>query len=189
MLRETLATAHPLIPFVTEELWDLLPGTEGLLATGALPAPDDALRDPAAEAAMDRAIEAVRVAARLARLGRGAARRDRAGAARRRRLRRDVPSASARLARFGFDGPASAGRRSRASPCRAGSVAVLAVRRRRPRRGASGAWSSAAPRCASEIERAERKLANEGFVAKAPAAVVDAERAKLDGLRAELEAL
>ena len=41
----------------------------------------------------------------------------------------------------------------------------------------------------AEIERAEQKLANEGFVAKAPPAVVEAERAKLERLRAELEAL
>ena len=41
----------------------------------------------------------------------------------------------------------------------------------------------------SEIERAERKLANEGFVAKAPPAVVESERAKLARLRAELEGL
>jgi valyl-tRNA synthetase len=40
-----------------------------------------------------------------------------------------------------------------------------------------------------EIARAEGKLANEGFVAKAPAAVVDAERGKLDALRKELEEL
>ena len=32
---------------------------------------------------------------------------------------------------------------------------------------------------ASEIERLEKKLANEGFVAKAPAAVVEGERVKL----------
>ena len=31
-----------------------------------------------------------------------------------------------------------------------------------------------------EIERLEKKLSNEGFVAKAPAAVVEAERAKLE---------
>jgi valyl-tRNA synthetase len=41
----------------------------------------------------------------------------------------------------------------------------------------------------SEIERSKRKLANEGFVAKAPAAVVQAERDKLARLQAEVEAL
>ena len=41
----------------------------------------------------------------------------------------------------------------------------------------------------SEIKRAEGKLANEGFTAKAPEAVVQAERDKLERLRAELEAL
>jgi hypothetical protein len=40
----------------------------------------------------------------------------------------------------------------------------------------------------SEIARAEGKLANEGFVAKAPAHLVQAERDKLERLRAELAA-
>ena len=40
-----------------------------------------------------------------------------------------------------------------------------------------------------EIERAESKLANQGFVAKAPADVVEAEREKLDRLKRELEDL
>ena len=55
-------------------------------------------------------------------------------------------------------------------------------------RSASGS-TSAARSCESEVERGERKLANEGFVAKAPAEVVEAERAKLEGYRAELAAL
>jgi valyl-tRNA synthetase len=41
----------------------------------------------------------------------------------------------------------------------------------------------------SEIERAERKLANDGFVAKARPEVVQSERDKLARLQAELEAL
>jgi valyl-tRNA synthetase len=41
----------------------------------------------------------------------------------------------------------------------------------------------------AEVERAERKLANQGFVSKAPPHVVQAEREKLERARAELEAL
>jgi valyl-tRNA synthetase len=44
-------------------------------------------------------------------------------------------------------------------------------------------------RLRGEIARAESKLANEGFVAKAPNHLVAAEREKLDRLRRELEAL
>ena len=38
-----------------------------------------------------------------------------------------------------------------------------------------------------EIDRIEKKLSNEGFVAKAPAAVVDGEKAKLAKYRENLE--
>jgi valyl-tRNA synthetase len=41
----------------------------------------------------------------------------------------------------------------------------------------------------AEIQRAERKLSNDGFVSKAPTDVVDAERDKLTRLREELGAL
>ena len=40
-----------------------------------------------------------------------------------------------------------------------------------------------------EIARAEGKLANQGFVAKAPEAVVQAERDKLEKLKKELDEL
>ena len=40
-----------------------------------------------------------------------------------------------------------------------------------------------------EIERLEKKLSNEGFVAKAPAAVVDGERAKLAKYRENLDGI
>ena len=41
-------------------------------------------------------------------------------------------------------------------------------------------------RLESEVARSEKKLANDGFVAKASPGVVAAERAKLDEYRAEL---
>ena len=40
----------------------------------------------------------------------------------------------------------------------------------------------------AEVERLDKKLSNQGFVAKAPAAVVDAERAKLAAAREKLTA-
>src|ERR671911_106006 len=54
VLAETLAVAHPVIPFVTEELWEHVPGTEGLLMGHAWPAADEALIDPEAEAEVAR---------------------------------------------------------------------------------------------------------------------------------------
>ncbi len=44
-------------------------------------------------------------------------------------------------------------------------------------------------RLEEQIARAQSKLSNEGFVANAPADVVDAERSKLANLQAELETL
>jgi valyl-tRNA synthetase len=41
----------------------------------------------------------------------------------------------------------------------------------------------------AEVERAERKLGNEGFVAKAPPEVVEEERGKLERYRSELAEL
>ena len=86
-------------------------------------------------------------------------------------------------------GPRTAPRRSRRSRSRAATSAVLASRRASTPRRRRSAPPPSGTRLEAEIERAEGKLANEGFVAKAPAQVVDAERDKLARLQAELEAL
>ena len=185
VLRETLATAHPVIPFVTEELWGLLPGADGLLATSALPRPEPALDDAEAEAQMARAIEAIRVLR---------AWRDSVGV----RPKTIVPAVLdaegyeqtaarvAALARFELNRDGGGGAEVASIAVPGGTVAVLE---------SAGVDLGAAERqleqqratLRMEIERAEGKLANEGFVANAPAAVVEAERAKLERLRAELE--
>ena len=50
---------HPVMPFVTEEIWSLLPGERGLLAAASLPAADAALVDDEAERQVGRLIEAI----------------------------------------------------------------------------------------------------------------------------------
>jgi valyl-tRNA synthetase len=60
------------------------------------------------------------------------------------------------------------------------AVDLEADRRRRDRQRAE---------LEAEVRRAEGKLSNDAFVAKAPDAVVAAERAKLERLRRELEEL
>src|SRR3954468_6979539 len=63
VLRETLALAHPIIPFVTEEIWSYMPGSDGVLAASRWPEVDEALVDADAERAVARqfaAVQAVR---------------------------------------------------------------------------------------------------------------------------------
>jgi valyl-tRNA synthetase len=69
-----------------------------------------------------------------------------------------------------------------------GSIAVLASEAVDVEAAAERAASQRA-KLEQEIARAEGKLSNQGFVAKAPAAVVEAERTKLERLKRELEEL
>jgi valyl-tRNA synthetase len=183
VLTETLALAHPMIPFVTEEIYSYLPGAEGLLAHGI---PEhDGTADEAAEASLAEVIEAVQ-ALRAWRNAAGV----KAGATVPARLSAggyaETGEHLARLARLAFS---ENGEQPVASvPVPGGTVEILAnehldLEASERKRAAQRAQLEA------EIERSERKLANQGFVAKAPEAVVAAEREKLDRLQAELQTL
>src|SRR3712207_3747487 len=87
-----------------------------------------------------------------------------------------------------LDWSPNGGEAGAAVPIPGGAVAVLAseavdLEADRKRRDAQRASLE------GEIRRAEGKLANQGFVGKAPAPVVEAERAKLERLRRELAEL
>jgi valyl-tRNA synthetase len=178
VLRETLAMAHPVIPFVTEEIWSFLSGADGLLAQARWPQRDASAVDEEAEAAIGEAIETIR-AVRAWR----DAHNVRPGAV----LPATHPGGQvrtshivARLARLEWaDGEPVA---------RAGAVGFLATdevdfaaaeRKARER----------AEKLRKEIARAQGKLANDRFVANAPAEVVQKERDKLAALEAELDGL
>jgi valyl-tRNA synthetase len=187
-LDRILRLLHPVMPHVTEEIWSFVPGADGLLGVAEWPQPDDSLVDAEAEAAVGRAIEAVTELRRY---------RDevdaKANAVIPARLvaegYEETADQVARLTRFEFVDPSQSNGDVLATvPIPGGAVQVLpseafdpeeAERRRGARRD----------QLADEIERAEKKLANKGFVEKAPAEVVEAERRKLDEYRQALERL
>jgi valyl-tRNA synthetase len=183
VLRETLQLAHPMMPFVTEELWQYM-GEEGLLAAAVRsPLRADAI-DDGAEAAVARVIAAttaIRNWRDVVAVKQGqvlSAVLDAEGW--------DQESAAllARIARLELRPAAGGGVASVAIP--GGSLVVLdgvdlgAHEERRERERA---------KLLEEIERLRGKLAKKAFVANAPAELVQREREKLGALEAELEAL
>ncbi len=185
ILRDTVALAHPVIPFVTEELWPHL-GGEGLLAHAAYPPAEQSLVDPQAERQTGEAIEAI-TRIRGWRDSVGASPSLTIGA----RLNAEgyepsMQAAIARLARLDITGSGGDPIATVAIP--GGSVEVLSDDGL-DLAGARERIERATHKLQGEIERAQAKLANPGFRAKAPAAVIAAEEQKLDRLRGELERL
>ncbi len=59
VLETTLRLLHPIMPFVTEEIWQQLPGTTGSISLVSYPVADESLLDPKAEAAISLLIESI----------------------------------------------------------------------------------------------------------------------------------
>jgi valyl-tRNA synthetase len=189
VVRETLALAHPIIPFVTEELWSLLPagvrGDAELLAGATFPVVDAALLDAEAEAAVTRAIGAV-TAVRGWRDRVGV----RPGAVLPARLPAgydDVAALVAALGRLDLSGGDGAG--AIAGVAVPGGAVDLLPSEEVDLEAARARVAAEREKLQGEIRRAEGKLGNEKFVAKAPEAVVQEERDKLARLQAELDQL
>jgi valyl-tRNA synthetase len=180
VLERVLALAHPFIPFVSEEIWSYLPaGSRRPLVVSPFPATEAERVDEAAEAEIGEAIELTRALRRW---------RDLAGVEAKSvlsaRSQAEPHELVGRLARFEFAADGAAGE----VVTSVGAVDVLAS----PELDAERVARRVEERCEklrSEVERGERRLANDGFVAKAPPEVVEAEREKLDGYRAELAEL
>ncbi|HKH22428.1 MAG TPA: valine--tRNA ligase, partial [Solirubrobacterales bacterium] len=177
-LEQVLALAHPLMPFVTEEIYSYVPNRAAeALVIHSFPDPDDALIDEAAEAEIGRAISLTRALRRW---------RDLAGVPVKQVLTARADGRPhelvARLARVEFseDGGEPIASVGGVELLETEGIDPEAVRARIEERR---------ERLRAEVKRGEGKLSNEGFVAKAPADVVDAEREKLAAYRAELEEL
>ena len=198
VLTETVTLAHPLIPFETEEIYSHIPGSEGLLAARVSNAHDPV--DESAEAAITRMIEAVQALRGwrdISGMHAGAIVSARLGA----EGYEDTADHLARLARLqwrppsGHSGNSGQSDFAGASPDAVATVLVPegvveilasdgldldAAQRKRAELRA---------KLEAEIERARHKLANQGFVTKAPPAVVQEERDKLGRLESELAGL
>jgi valyl-tRNA synthetase len=185
VLRETVALAHPVIPFVTEELWSYLDDSVELLAGSPYPRADETLIDPDAEIELERAIEAIT----LVRGWRDSVTAPAGMLVPARIDANGYESTAAILANLAHLDLASTGADSVASiPVPCGTIEVLseegldfaAAERRR---------AAARAKLDGEIARAQGKLANVSFVQRAPAEVVEGERARLARLQTELGAL
>jgi valyl-tRNA synthetase len=175
VLERTLALLHPIMPFVSEEVWSYHPSCEGHLTVHPFPEVEAPLFDDEAEAKVGNSIELTR---------RLRAWRDMVEAPAASQLACSVEGELpeefvARLARFKFvenggDPIAAVGpvKVLASAEIDAAAVAARLEKRREELR--------------SEVARAEGKLANEKFVARAPAELVAEERAKLERHRAEL---
>jgi valyl-tRNA synthetase len=187
-LERSLELLHPVMPFVTEEIWSHLPGERGLLAVASWPEADESLVDETAERQVARVIAAVTELRRY---------RDEVGAKPSAPVRgrlvadgyEEIAGQVARLGRFELveDG-AGDGEVLATVPIPGGGVQVLPSEAFDPGE-AEARIAAKREGLRAEIERAERKLANEQFVAKAPAAVVEEQRRKLAEYRQALERL
>jgi valyl-tRNA synthetase len=176
---QVLALAHPMMPFVTEEIYSYLPNPSAeALVIHPFPESDEALIDETAEAEIGQAIALTRALRRW---------RDLAGVPVRQVLSARTDDSRphelvSRLARVEFSNDGGEPIASVAG------VELLETEGVDPKAVATRI-EERREKLRAEVKRGEGKLSNEGFVAKAPADVVDAEREKLAAYRAELEEL
>jgi valyl-tRNA synthetase len=186
VLRETLAIAHPLIPFVTEEMWSYVRDDgEGLLAGHARAALPTSLLDPEADGAIDRVIAATQ-AVRGWRDAVGVT----PGAHVVARIEADgydeIAPLVGRAARLELRDRGSNGGEPQATVAVPGGV--IAILEGIDPEAQAGRAEKRREVLRAEIARAQGKLGNAAFVANAPPEVVERERQKLRALEEELEA-
>jgi len=192
VLRETLKLLHPFMPFITEEIFQGLPGVDESIMIDKYPEYTDSLVFTDAAADMEKVLDAIRaIRVRRAEMGVVPSRKAKVF------IETKYADAFASSSAF-FEKLASAS-----------SVEIVdsydddtAVRIitdsatihipladmvdfEAERKRLQGELTTVE----GEIKRAEGKLANEGFVSRAPAAVVDAEKAKLEKYKEKLESI
>ncbi|HVB77471.1 MAG TPA: valine--tRNA ligase [Candidatus Nitrosotalea sp.] len=177
VLDRLLRLLHPFMPFITEDLFQRLPGGRDFLVRSPWPSPEPGWVDPRAEQEMARLVAVVEEIRRLRRAG------GRAGVGRLSLASGIEPSLRplvAELARLELVDDVGEG----ALELTEAVGRVQFASGSDPQR-----TQSERRRLVEDIERTEASLANPEFVARAPVAVVAAKRARLEELRAAVERL
>jgi len=200
VLEALLRLAHPIIPFITEEIWQRaapLAGVEGeTIMLRPYPAIDPALQDPAAEANMQWVMDFI-LGVRKIRSGMdikpgkplpvllsdgSAADRERLDA------NRNYLESLARLESVTWLEPGAPAPES--ATALVGDLQILIpMAGLIDKEAESARLGKELDKLARDIERGEAKLANPQFVDRAPAEVVDKERERVGSLRAARERL
>ncbi len=193
VLTSALKLLHPFMPFITEELYQALPHTDESIMISAYPEYDDALNFPEDESRMQSLIAAVK-------------------AVRNRRAEMNVPPSKKATVFIKSEKHDAFNETTSGFFTRLASASEVVYT---DEYTGEDAVSIITDDCAiyiplsevvdfekekarlegelvktqGEIDRLEKKLSNEGFVAKAPAAVVEGERAKLKAYKEKAESI
>ncbi|MBQ7940373.1 MAG: class I tRNA ligase family protein, partial [Clostridia bacterium] len=193
VLCKILALLHPFMPFITEEIYRNLPGTTDSIMAEEYPTVSDAFRFPEDEIKIARVIDAIT-------------------AIRARRSEMNVPPSRKAQVFIVTKYPDSFPESTHAFFTRMASASAVSVVDSFADEGAVQIITDAATiyiplsdmvdfeaerkrlnaeltSMENEIKRAESKLANESFVARAPQQVVDAEKAKLEKYKAQRDGI
>jgi len=186
VLKSSMQLLHPFMPFLTEKIWSYLPGTEGFIMMSQMPEMDSLLISEEDESLVNNAMDIIRAVRNV-------------------RAEMKVPVGRKSRIMLLADEATEAGLSiSAASICRLASGTELDFLKNKDEapKGAvtmvcNGAQvflpmedlvdmekekqrlAKEKERLAGEITRAKAKLSNEGFTAKAPAAVVEKEKENL----------
>ncbi len=192
VLTQTLKLLHPYMPFITEEIYQSLPHADESIMISAFPKYDDSLTFTKEALEMERVIGAIKaIRARRAEMNVAPSRKaklymitshkDTFEGARQFFIRLASASDIEFVDTYPSDDAVSIVTDSVTVFIPLSDMIDFDKERER--------LAGEIKKNASEIERIEKKLANEGFVSKAPAQVIDGERQKLEKYKATAEAL
>jgi valyl-tRNA synthetase len=159
VLERMLALAHPVMPFITEEIWSYMSGDRDLLMASPFPSVEGVARDVPLERQAEAAMAAISEARRLAGEGQD--------------VEVTIPPG------FPFRSLLEKEKRVHVVESPEATAPIVAAQADR------ATWEARLTVVRSELERARGKLSNDGFLSRAPADLVDAEREKASRFEAE----